>query len=112
MENEQCGICWNLKFDKQGGYTHIDLKNFHNFVSLDYCLKCREPKYDHHGFQTHPNELNNFFSTQSIEISHNFISGIEAKHRKEQKRHRHFFTYIGIASATIALITGISNLFF
>jgi hypothetical protein len=112
MENEQCGICWNLEFDKQGDKTHRKLNKYsHNFVPLDYCIKCRKPKYDSRGFQTHPDKIHNFVHNQNISISHEFISGIETKYQEKKKRQRHVFAYIGIM-ITVATIVSVSNLFF
>ncbi len=113
LENEQCGICWNLKFDKQGDKTHGDLnKNSHNFVPLDYCVKCSEPKYTQFGFQTHTDEINGLMQMQTMVISHRFISGIEANFQEEKRKKRNVFTFIGMASMGAALIVSISNLIF
>jgi len=112
MQNEQCGICWNLEFDKQGDKTHKALsKNSHNFVPLDYCLKCREPKFDSHGYQTHPGETRDFMHTQQITKSHGFISGMKAMDQGKQKRQNRVFTYIGIASIGLGAVSGAITLF-
>jgi hypothetical protein len=112
MQNEQCGICWDLEFDKQGDKTHEKLnRNSHNFAPLDYCVKCREPKYDPHGFQTHPDETH-FMQNQNISISHKFISGIETKYQKKKKRQRHTYAYMGIIITNIVIIGSMLNLFF
>ena len=110
MENEQCGICWNLKFDKQGGYTHRDLKNFHNFVSLDYCLKCNEPKYDQSGFPTHSRRKNESIPLGNSRKSHRFISGIQAEIHKKQRKKKRVFTII--VSVGVVLTASLSNIFF
>jgi hypothetical protein len=111
MQNEQCGICWNLKFDKQGEQTHSDLKNFHNFVSLDYCVKCKEPKYNQEGVQTHCDEIFDVIFKQRSRISHKFISGIETEYQEKQRKKKHVFTFIGIISIGVILTTSLSNLF-
>ena len=86
MQNQQCGKCWNLEFDRQGSKTHEKLDEYsHNFVPLDYCIKCRKPKYDSHGFQTHPDEIHDLMQNQNINTPHKFISGIETKDQKKRK---------------------------
>ncbi|HUU47627.1 MAG TPA: hypothetical protein VMW55_02465 [Nitrosopumilaceae archaeon] len=112
MHNEQCGICWNLKFDNQGEQTHSDLKNTHNFVSLDYCVKCKEPEYNQSGFQSHSDETYYVMLTQTSRIPHKFISGIEAEYQEKQRKKKHVFTFIGIVSIGVILTTSLSNLFF
>ncbi len=113
MQNEQCGICWNLEFDKQGDKTHEDLYNHaHSFVPLDYCIKCREPKYDQCGFQTHPENTRDFMQNQNIGMPHKFISGIETKYQEKRKKKRHFLIYIGLVLMGVTAITSVSNLFF
>jgi len=112
MENEQCGICWNLKYDKQGDHTHRDRTNFHEFVSLDFCVKCNKPKYDQSGFQTHYNEICDFIPFGNSRISHKFISGIQAKYQEKQRRKKNIFTAIGIVSLGAVLTVSLSNLFF
>lgn len=108
MQNEQCGICWNLKFDKQGKYTHKGITNFHNFVSLDYCLKCKEPKYDQWGLQTHQDEIHDFLFAQNSKISHEFISGIQAENQEKQKKKKNVITFVGIISLGVILTTSLS----
>lgn len=112
MQNEQCGICWNLKFDRQGQQTHSDLKNIHNFVSLDYCVKCKEPKYNQRGGPTHSDETYDVLLTSSSRISHNFISGIEAENQDKQKKKKNIFAFIGIISLGVIMSASLSNLFF
>jgi len=83
MQNEQCGICWDLEFDKQGNKTHEELNKYlHDFITLDYCVKCRGPKFDQYGFQTHLDDYHDFMTTQNTGIAHKFISGIEAKYQE------------------------------
>ena len=112
MQNEQCGICWNLKFDKQGEKTHTDQNNFHNFVSLDYCIKCREPEYDQFGLATHQDKKYDFIQSPTSSISHEFISGIETKSVEKKRKKRSVFSWIGIVSFGIGLTVSLSNLFF
>ena len=113
MQNEQCGKCWNLEFDKLGFKTHEELNKYpHSFVPLDYCIKCRKPKYDSYGFQTHPDEIRNLIPNQNINTSHKFISGIETKYQENKKRQKHVFAYIGITITDIVIITSMLNLFF
>jgi hypothetical protein len=112
MQNEQCGICWDLKFDKQGDKTHEEYKDYsHNFVPLDHCVKCKEPKYDLNGFQTHPNETHDFTKIHNNAKSHKFISGNLTKYQEKQKRKKIVSTYIGITFITVG-ITSLSILFF
>jgi hypothetical protein len=112
MQNEQCGICWDLKFDKQGKQTHDDLNNFHSFVSLDYCVKCKEPKYNQWGFQTHSFGVNDLKIIQISSIAHEFISGIEAEYPEKQRKNKHVFAFIGIISVRLTITASLSNLLF
>lgn len=42
IQNNQYGICWGIKFDKQGEKTPEEFKDYsHNFIHLDHCMKCR-----------------------------------------------------------------------
>jgi hypothetical protein len=112
LQNEQCGICWDLKLDKQGELTHNDLKNFHDFVSLDFCVKCNESKYNQWGFQTHSFRTNNLKIIKISKISHEFVSGIEVEYREKQRKNKHIFTFIGIMSIGLTITASLSNLFF
>jgi len=86
-------------------------KSSHGFVPLDYCVKCREPEYDPHGYQTHPVGAHDFMHPQKITKSHKFISGIRAKRQVEKKRQKRVFTYIGVALMGTAAIAVVSTLF-
>lgn len=113
MQNEQCGKCWNLKFDRQGDKTHKDLnKNSHDFVPLDYCVKCLEPKYSQFGHQTHPDETYDFMQTQNAGMSHEFISGIETKFQEHKRNQKYVLRFFGIGLIGIVSIAGLSSLFF
>jgi hypothetical protein len=113
MENEQCGICWNLEFDKQGDKTHKKLNKYsHNFVPLDYCIKCLRPKYDSYGFQTHLDKIHNFVQNQNISISHKFISGVESKYQEKKRRRKHVFSCIGFMITNVIILANVLNLFF
>jgi hypothetical protein len=112
MPNEQCGLCWDLEFDKKGNKTHEDFrKHHHDFVKFDYCLQCREPKFDQYGFQTHTAEIDEMLDIQKAGKDHNFISGIETK-RKKQKLKYHFLEFFGFGIIGVFSTIGILNLFF
>ena len=113
MQNEQCGKCWNLEFDKQGDKTHEESnKYWHSFVPLDYCIKCQKSKYDSYGFQTHSEKTHSFMQNQNIGTSHKFISGIKSKFQEKKKKQRPVFANIGIMTTEIIIIVGVLNLFF
>lgn len=112
MENEQCGICWNLKYNKQGEKTHSDRnENFHNFVSMDYCVKCKKPEYNQFGIQTHPEEKNDFSKNKSLEKSHKFISGIQTEYQENKRRKRNVFLFF-LVSAGTGISGSLLSLFF
>ena len=107
MQNEQCGICWDLKYDKQGRKTHGVL-NSHDFSPFDFCVKCKEPKFDHQGFVTHRSE---FDLEHSDSTHHAFVSSIKAK-KISQKRKTVVFTIGGIASICATANTNLMNIFY
>ena len=109
MPNEKCGLCWDLEFDKKGNKTHEGFrKHYHDFVKFDYCLQCKEPKFDQDGFQTHTAEIDELLDIQNTGKDHKFISGVEAQQRLKQKIQYRFFglCVVGIFS------TMVFNLFF
>ena len=107
MQNEQCGICWELKYDKQGRETHGVLRQ-HDFSPFDFCVKCKEPKFDHQGFLTHPSE---FDLNESFSLHHVFVSSINTKNNS-QKRKKLIFTLDGIASIVATANSNLLNLFY
>lgn len=107
MQNEQCGICWDLKYDKEGRETHGALHP-HDFSPFDFCVKCKEPKFDHQGFLTHPNE---FDLEYSFFTHHAFVSSITQKNNS-QKRKKLVFALAGIASIVATANTNLMNLFY
>ena len=111
MQNEQCGFCWDLKFDNRGKETH-DQKYPHDFIPIDYCEKCREPKYDSYRIQTHPENIRDFLKTSNMRINHEFNSGINAKSQEKKKRQKNILVYFVIVSSGVTAILNISNMFF
>lgn len=105
MQNEQCGICWDLKYDKQGKHTH-GILNSHDFSPFDFCQKCRQPKFDHDGFLTHPSiyDLNDLH----LEGRHEFVSAIAAK---TNTRRKITLVISGITAFTISVNISLMNLF-
>ena len=106
MRNEQCGICWDLKFDKQGKTTHGILHS-HDFLPLDFCIKCRQPKFDHQGFLTHPSVYD--IRDSKIETHHEFVSAINNK-INSQKKKKIIFLLVGIASIVATANINLINL--
>jgi len=106
MQNEQCGICWDLKFDKQGKNTH-GILNSHDFSPFDFCQKCRQPKFDHDGFLTHPSiyDLNDLH----LQDYHEFESTILAK--TNSKKRKISFAISGITAIVISANASLMNLF-
>ena len=112
MENEQCGICWNLKYDKKGQKTHRDLNvNSHTFVAMDYCVKCKKPEYNQFGIQTHPDEKHDFHQDKNSEKPHNFVSGIKTEFQEKKRRKRTGFAFFLVSVGT-AIFGSILSLFF
>jgi len=109
MQNEQCGLCWDLKFDKQGNKTH-ELNHRHDFIPLDYCEKCQEPKYDQYGLPTHPYNVHNFQEAQRMGLSHKFNSILEAKTKAKRRKHRTILAFIGVISMGVATGYNFPNL--
>ncbi|MBA4453971.1 MAG: hypothetical protein ACO2Y5_06140 [Nitrosopumilaceae archaeon] len=107
MQNEQCGICWDLKYDKQGKSTHGVLHP-HDFSPIDFCAKCKEPKFDHQGFLTHRSEFDLNTSTSK---HHVFVSSTNAINNS-QKRKKLVFALGGIASTIATANTNLMNLFY
>ena len=113
MQNEQCGICWNLKFDRQGDATHEEPKiDSHKFVPFDYCVKCQKLKYDQFGMPTHLDVIDGFIQSKSIRISHNFISSIDTKSQEKVRKKRNVFRFLGLGLVVVTSMVTISNLFF
>ena len=113
MQNEQCGRCWNLKFDRLGDKTHEDLKNdSHKFVPLDYCVKCKKLKYDQFGIPTHQDVIDEKKKKKSTRITHNFISAIETKSQEKKRKKRKVFRFLGFGLGAITSMVTMSNLFF
>jgi len=111
LQNEQCGLCWDLEFDKLGKKTHEDItKHYHDFVPLDYCNLCKEPKFDQYGFQTHTPEICAIEEIQKKRKDHKFISGIETKYN--QKKKKRIFKYLGICLIGVVSTFGTMNLIF
>lgn len=111
MQNEQCGLCWDLKFDNRGNKTH-DLKHLHVFTPFDYCAKCRESKYDSYGIPTHPKNKHDFLDTQHTQTNHKFVSGIKAMDQEKKRKQRNVLVYIGIVSFCVSTIVTLPNFFF
>ncbi len=108
MSNEQCGICWELKYDNQGNHTHGPLHP-HDFSPFDFCLNCKEPKFDNHGFLTHPS-IYDVDSTKPPSCS-NFVSSIHAKDNS-QKRKKIIFAFTGISSVVATVNSSLMSLFY
>lgn len=107
MQNEQCGICWDLKYDKQGKSTHGVLHP-HDFSPIDFCIKCRKPKFDNRGFLTHPSE----YDLEDSESTHHpFISSFHAKNNSQKKK-KIIFALGGITSVIATANTSLMNLFY
>ena len=112
MENEQCGICWNLKFDKEGNQTHVPNNQPHDFVPLDYCLKCQNPKYDQYGFPTHPKNAQDREMGTGSQKDHMFVSGIEEQYQRKQRKQKLKLIFTSLGVAGITTLIGFSGLFF
>lgn len=108
MSNEQCGMCWDLKLDKNGKQTH-ELKH-HDFIPLDYCKKCGKHQYDQYGNLTHPYVVHDFSEIETFGLPHEFVSSIQEKNSSQWKKHRMVVTFIGI-SGFLSLIS-FTNPFF
>ena len=106
MRNEQCGICWNLKFDKLGRQTHGVL-HYHDFSPFEFCLVCKEPKFDQEGFLTHRSVFD--LNDSALDDFHEFVS--EA-YSKTTWRRKVALAMTGIVSVIAAANTGIMNLFY
>lgn len=106
MQNEQCGICWDLKYDKQGKHTH-GILNSHDFSPFDFCLKCKQPKFDHDGFLTHPSIYD--LTDSHKQNHHEFESAIEAKSTSGRKKIT--FAISGITTVVISANVSLMNLF-
>ncbi len=111
MQNEQCGFCWDLKFDNQGNDTH-DLKYLHDFTPIDYCTICSKSKYDTNGIPTHPEGKSNFSDSQNNQITHKFVSGINTKHDETNRKKKNVLFYIVLTSGCAALIYNMMNIIF
>jgi len=116
MQNEQCGLCWDLKFDRYGTRTH-DLKRTsdfipHNFTPLDYCVRCRKPEYDPHGLPTHPYIAHNFQESQKYGLSHKFNSASEDKTKTKRQKRRIILACFGVSSVGITTVFNFSSLLF
>ena len=110
MENEQCGLCWNLKFDNRGKATHGSENHPHDFIPFDFCLTCRRPQYDQFGIPTHDEKIKNLKDNPGGN-THNFCSAIKKKSQEKKRTKK-----IGIAVITIIFSSitslGLFNLFF
>ena len=106
MQNEQCGICWDLKYDKQGNHTHGTL-NSHDFSPFDFCLKCRQPKFDHDGFLTHPSIYD--LDHLNLENHHEFVSSFTRKINSRRKKMT--LVVCGIVAIAISANVSLMNLF-
>lgn len=102
MQNEQCGICQELEFDKTENKTHTDQKKYeHDFVPLDWCAKCDEPQYDSDGIETHPSK---YFPNEMSFADHDFVSRTEAEHHENREKRKETATYVGVGVAAIASV--------
>ena len=110
LQNEQCGICWELKTDKHGKHTHGMLHS-HDFTPFDYCIKCKKPKFDHHGFLTHPSKYD-LSGEQNVILDHEFSSAIKLKENSKKKKRRIILALTGTITLVIAPIVNVLNLFF
>lgn len=110
MQNEQCGICWNLKLDKNGKHTHDQMYS-HDFTPFDYCIKCNKPKFDHQGFLTHPSKYD-LTDQQSAILDHEFFSAINSKHLARKKRRKIVLVVSGTISLVIAPAVNVLHFFF
>ena len=107
MQNEQCGICWNLKFDKKGKDTHGKLHP-HEFTPFDYCIECRQPKYDHRGFQTHLG-THDFMWAHKGSSPHKFASALELKTKSKRKKQGIILLSVGGISTIITTLVNLMN---
>ncbi|MEJ2259042.1 MAG: hypothetical protein P8X78_00750 [Nitrosopumilaceae archaeon] len=94
-----------MKYDKQGKHTH-GILNSHDFSPFDFCLKCRQPKFDHDGFLTHPSiyDLNDLH----LEDPHEFVSAIAAT---TNTRRKIAFVISGITAFAISANISLMNFF-
>lgn len=112
LQNNQCGLCWDLEFDKQGKKTHEDGKrHYHDFVLLDYCIQCKAPKFDQYGFQTHTTEIDKIIKIHNNRKNHKFISRIESQYRKKRK-HIWIIRIVGFGLIGIISTVGAISLIF
>lgn len=105
MQNEQCGICWDLKLDKKGRQTH-GLLHSHDFTPFDYCTKCKKPKFDNDGFLTHPNRYE-LTTEESLLLDHEFFSARYAKEMSKRKRRKTIIAISGTVTVVIAPIVNV-----
>lgn len=112
MQNEQCGICWNLKFDKKGKKTHIIENQPHDFAPMDYCLKCKNPKYDQFGVFTHPDTIGDIKMKQQIITDHIFISGNENKYQRKRQKQKRILLLTGIGLLVGMTFVGLTSFIF
>ena len=110
LQNEQCGICWKLKVDKYGKQTH-GLMHSHDFTPFDFCIKCKQPKFDHQGFLTHPSQYD-LLGEQSVILDHEFSSSINTIEMSRKKKRRIILAVTGTTFLVIAPVVNVINLFF
>ncbi|MDH3678163.1 MAG: hypothetical protein OEQ12_07680 [Nitrosopumilus sp.] len=109
MQNEQCGKCWDFEFDKKGNKTHDLRKDYHNFVPLDFCILCKETKFDQYGFQTHTTKTHIISEIQKMEKDHKFVSGIETQYRNKRRRKNRFLVCF-VVFVGVSITAGLVNL--
>ena len=107
MENEQCGLCWDLKYDNRGKATHVSGYHPHDFVPFDFCLKCKKPQYDQFGIPTHFIDID-LSKDQEKKNSHKFCSALKRKSKEKTRRKRIAIALIGVISFGFSI--GIINL--
>ena len=107
MQNEQCGICWKLKFDRNGKRTH-GISDSHDFTPFDYCTKCKKPKFDHDGFVTHPSKYD-FSQKQSLVIDHEFSSAANTKEISRKKKQKIIVAVTGAITLVVSPIVNFLN---
>lgn len=110
MENEQCGQCWGLKFDNQGKETH-NQKYIHDFISIDYCVNCKKPKYDSFGIQTHPENIYDYL-TSNKKDNHKFYSRINAEYIEMKRKQKNILVYFTILFSGVTAVLNIPNILF
>lgn len=100
-----------MKFDNRGNNTH-DQKQTRDFTTLDYCVRCKEPKFDSYGNKTHAQNDSDFLNFPNIRKNHKFISGINAKNNEKKRKQKNIPLYIILTSGCTTVIFNLPNIIF